>query len=129
MAWFQRSDLPSLTSADSSPDPSPTSHSSSVPPTDNYRTQVNQFLATAVHLFQVRNEGRCLVIREKVWDYMSYKLKIIKVSSRNLKISRKNYKTCFAFIIPHLIILLIRIRLSRKSLLKVRKRFFIIGEM
>ena len=29
---------------------------------------------------KVRNEGRCLVIREKVWDYMSYKLKIIKVS-------------------------------------------------
>lgn len=28
---------------------------------------------------EVRNEGRCLVIREKVWDYMSYKLKIIKV--------------------------------------------------
>lgn len=27
---------------------------------------------------EVRNEGRCLVIREKVWDYMSYKLKIIK---------------------------------------------------
>ena len=28
---------------------------------------------------QVRNEGRCLVIREKVWDYMSYKLRILKV--------------------------------------------------
>jgi len=28
---------------------------------------------------EVRNEGRCLVIREKVWDYMSYKLRIIKV--------------------------------------------------
>lgn len=28
---------------------------------------------------EVRNDGRCLVIREKVWDYMSYKLKIIKV--------------------------------------------------
>ena len=30
-------------------------------------------------LAQVRNEGRCLVIREKVWDYMSYKLRILKV--------------------------------------------------
>ena len=29
---------------------------------------------------KVRNEGRCLVIREKVWDYMSYKLRILKVS-------------------------------------------------
>ncbi|XP_023347599.1 uncharacterized protein LOC111716386 [Eurytemora carolleeae] len=28
---------------------------------------------------EVRNEGRCLVIREKVWDYMSYKLRIVKV--------------------------------------------------
>lgn len=28
---------------------------------------------------EVRNEGRCLVIREKVWDYMSYKLRIIKL--------------------------------------------------
>jgi len=28
---------------------------------------------------EVRNEGRCLVIREKVWDYMSYKLRIHKV--------------------------------------------------
>jgi len=27
---------------------------------------------------EVRNEGRCLVIREKVWDYMSYKLRILK---------------------------------------------------
>ena len=27
---------------------------------------------------EVRNEGRCLVIRERVWDYMSYKLKITK---------------------------------------------------
>lgn len=26
----------------------------------------------------IRNEGRCLVIREKVWDYMSYRLKITK---------------------------------------------------
>lgn len=26
----------------------------------------------------IKNEGRCLVIREKVWDYMSYKLKITK---------------------------------------------------
>ena len=27
----------------------------------------------------IKNEGRCLVIREKVWDYMSYKLRILKV--------------------------------------------------
>ena len=27
---------------------------------------------------EIMNEGRCLVIREKVWDYMSYKLKITK---------------------------------------------------
>nr|XP_040563463.1 uncharacterized protein LOC121113674 isoform X2 [Lepeophtheirus salmonis] len=27
---------------------------------------------------EIRNEGRCLVIRERVWDYMSYKLKITK---------------------------------------------------
>ena len=26
----------------------------------------------------VKNDGRCLVIRERVWDYMSYKLKITK---------------------------------------------------
>ena len=26
----------------------------------------------------VKNDGRCLVIREQVWDYMSYKLKITK---------------------------------------------------
>ena len=26
----------------------------------------------------IKNEGRCLVIRERVWDYMSYKLKISK---------------------------------------------------
>ena len=26
----------------------------------------------------IKNEGRCLVIRERVWDYMSYKLKITK---------------------------------------------------
>ena len=26
----------------------------------------------------IKNEGRCLVIRKKVWDYMSYKLKITK---------------------------------------------------
>jgi len=26
----------------------------------------------------IKNEGRCLVIREKVWDYMSYKLKITR---------------------------------------------------
>lgn len=26
----------------------------------------------------IRNEGRCLVIRERVWDYISYKLKITK---------------------------------------------------
>ena len=27
---------------------------------------------------EIMNEGRCLVIREKVWDYMSYKLRITK---------------------------------------------------
>jgi hypothetical protein len=26
----------------------------------------------------IKNDGRCLVIRERVWDYMSYKLKITK---------------------------------------------------
>ncbi len=26
----------------------------------------------------VRNEGRCLVVREKIWDYMSYKLRITR---------------------------------------------------
>ena len=33
----------------------------------------------------IKNEGRCLVIREKVWDYMSYKLKITKHWRKYLK--------------------------------------------
>lgn len=26
----------------------------------------------------VKADGRCLVVREKIWDYMSYKLKIAR---------------------------------------------------
>ena len=40
----------------------------------------------------MRNEGRCLVIREKVWDYMSYKLRILKVHSSSVKTGMKGLK-------------------------------------
>ena len=82
-------------------------------------------------LAQVRNEGRCLVIREKVWDYMSYKLRILKVRKYGYtKYSCTKYLSSFCRLHGFLDFLLLmlnfclRMTLSRIGYQSVRKKYF-----
>ena len=79
---------------------------------------------------QVRNEGRCLVIREKVWDYMSYKLRILKVTyHENLQNipAQISFMSLLHGFLDFLLLMLnfcLRMTLSRIGYQSVRKKYF-----